>query len=71
MKIVIFTENNKGGGMDTFIASLVRNWPDSDDNFTIICNSNHPGISYMKEMLPNNTSIILHSLPLNLSLIHI
>jgi len=67
MKIVIFTENNKGGGMDTFIASLVRNWPDSDDNFTIVCNSNHPGISYMKEMLPKNISIILHSLPLNWS----
>ena len=27
MKIIIFTENNRGGGMDTFIGSLINNWP--------------------------------------------
>ena len=31
MKIIIFTENNRGGGMDTFIASLIKNWPNKDD----------------------------------------
>ena len=66
MKIVIFTENNKGGGMDTFIASLIKNWPNKDE-FTVMCNHNHPGLQYLKNILPKNVEVKTHLLPLNWS----
>ena len=66
MKILIFTENNRAGGMDTFIGSLIKNWP-NDDKFIIICNKNHPGLVYLENMLPKGVEIIRHSLPSNWS----
>jgi len=66
MKIIIFTENHRGGGMDTFIASLIKNWP-NDDKFIVICNKNHPGLPYLESILPKGVEIICHSLPLNWS----
>ena len=66
MKIIIFTENNRGGGMDTFIASLIKNWPNKDD-FIVICNHNHPGLKYLNNILPKGVEVICHSLPLNWS----
>ena len=68
MKIIIFTENNRGGGMDTFIASLVNNWPKKEDTFTVVCNQNHPGLEYLANLLPNNTKLVKHAIPLNWSL---
>ena len=47
MKIVLFTENQRFGGLDTFIINLVNNWPDKNDTFFIICNQNHPGLQYL------------------------
>ena len=66
MKIIIFTENNRAGGMDTFIGSLIKNWP-NDDKFIVICNKNHPGLVSLENMLPKGVEIIRHSLPLNWS----
>ena len=64
MKIVIFTENNKGGGMDTFIASLINNWPNKDE-FVVICNHSHPGLEYLINIMPKNVEVKTHLLPLN------
>ena len=33
MKIVLFTENQRFGGMDTFITNLIEAWPDKNDSF--------------------------------------
>jgi len=68
MKIIIFTENNRAGGMDTFITSLINNWPIKEDSFTVICNQSHPGIPYMANLLPNEAKLITHKIPLNWSL---
>ena len=68
MKIIIFTENNRGGGMDTFIGSLINNWPEKNDTFMVICNKNHPGLSYLEGLLPKNTQLIKHSIKLNWSI---
>ena len=53
MKILIFTENNRSGGMDTFIVNLINYWPSKEDRFTIICNNNHPGLEYLDKNLSN------------------
>ena len=68
MKIIIFTENNRAGGMDTFITSLINNWPIKEDSFTVICNQSHPGIPYMANLLPDEAKLITHKMPLNWSL---
>ena len=68
MKIIIFTENNRGGGMDTFIGSLINNWPKKEDAFTVICNQNHPGITYLANLLTDDTKLVKHAIPLNWSL---
>ena len=68
MKIIIFTENNRGGGMDTFIGSLINNWPKKEDTFTVICNRNHPGIGYLADLLTDDTRLVKHTIPLNWSL---
>jgi len=43
MKIVLFTENYYKGGLDTFIISLINNWPNKNDHIELICNYDHPG----------------------------
>ena len=68
MKIIIFTENGRAGGMDVFISTLIKFWPDINDKFIIICNKNHPGLLYLeKYSTDNNTTIIKHSIPINWS----
>jgi len=69
MKIIIFTENGRAGGMDVFISTLIKFWPDINDKFIIICNKTHPGLLYLEKYLANNnnTTIIKHSIPINWS----
>jgi glycosyltransferase involved in cell wall biosynthesis len=68
MKIIIFTENGRAGGMDVFISTLIKFWPDINDKFIIICNKNHPGLLYLeKYSADSNTTIIKHSIPINWS----
>ncbi len=67
MKILIFTESNRNGGMDTFIVNLVNYWPNENDEFVIICNDGHPGASYINEQLNGKYKIIKHKIPLNWS----
>ncbi len=49
MNICFFTENFYKGGLDTFIINLFNAWPESKDNLTLVCNSNHPGLETIKE----------------------
>ena len=54
--------------MDTFIGSLINNWPEKNDTFIVICNKNHPGLTYLEGLLPENTQLIKHSIKLNWSI---
>ena len=58
MHIVIFTENSQNGGLDTFIATLLNNWPNKQDRFTIICNKTHPGVSNLKNSIEREVSFV-------------
>lgn len=64
MHLIIFTENNHNGGLDTFISSLINNWPNSYDDFTIICNKSHPGLANLRNSIHRKVSIIDHNIPL-------
>ena len=71
MKIIIFTEKTRFGGLDLFIINLIKNWPNDTDSFTVICNENSPNIAYLNENLPERAELICHSIPLNWSFLSI
>ena len=55
MKICFFTENSYKGGMDKFVYTLANNWPNKEDEITILCNSSHPGYEDINNQLnPKN-----------------
>lgn len=51
MKITLFAENYYRGGVDTFIITLLNNWPEATDEFTFVCNDDHPGLVDIREKL--------------------
>jgi L-malate glycosyltransferase len=64
LHLIIFTENNQNGGLDTFISSLINNWPNNNDEFTIICNKSHPGLANLRKSIDKKVTIIEHNIPL-------
>ncbi|MBH44292.1 MAG: hypothetical protein CMD88_02400 [Gammaproteobacteria bacterium] len=67
MKIIFFTENNRAGGMDKFLVTLLKNWPNNKDELTLICNRDHPGLVDLERELSDKVLIIKHSILLNWS----
>ena len=61
MKICIFTENHYKGGLDTFIINLVNSWPFFNDDMTLFCNADHPGLLTIKDNLNNKIRIKKYS----------
>ena len=57
MKIGFFFQNNKQGGLDTFVRILLTDWPEPD-KLTLFCNISHPGLDYLREVLPQKIEII-------------
>ena len=51
MKICFFLENNKAGGLDTFVKNLLTYWPNKKDKLFLFSNSNHPGNKFLKKIL--------------------
>lgn len=60
MKIAIWLEQTKSGGVDTHLGTLLRNWPEVADQIYIFTNSDNPSIrSYESFDVPSATKIIL------------
>jgi len=54
MRICFFTENFNKGGLDTFLINLINFWPIPEDELTLLCNKNHPGINSILEKTGGN-----------------
>ena len=66
MKILLFVENISTGGMDTFCENLINFWPVNSDNFYLIVNKSHPGISQLRKNIYNkNCKIMELDIPLS------
>lgn len=65
MKVILFVENNHCGGMDTFFANLINNWPYPNDDICLICNKSHPGLTNIKSSVNRECEFIAHNIPLN------
>jgi teichuronic acid biosynthesis glycosyltransferase TuaC len=48
--ILFFNQSRDIGGTDTFLLTLVRNWPDKNDNLYIWCNRGHRGRELYKDL---------------------
>lgn len=60
MQVLLFTEIYDCGGIDTFIVNLINNWPDKNDSFVIIANSNYPGLRLIEEKVTRPCEVIRH-----------
>lgn len=54
MRICFFTENFNKGGLDTFLINLINFWPIPEDELTLLCNKNHPGIESILKKTGDN-----------------
>lgn len=63
MRILFFTENNRCGGLDTFLITLINNWPSASDELILTCNRSHPGLSIIEKKLSRQCKIIKHNIP--------
>ena len=61
MKIAFFTENSYMGGLDTYIITLINNWPNKNDQFILICNKTHPGIERYEKEIKRDIEFIWHN----------
>src|SRR3990172_652902 len=69
MKIVFFTENIYCGGMDSFLITLINNWPHQRDELTIVGNQGHPGLDVIGQRLSRKCRILRHQLPMYYNLL--
>ena len=69
MKILFVTENNRCGGLDSFMITLMNHWPYPEDEFMVICNKSHPGLKMLQERLKRRCTIIGLRIPLNWELL--
>lgn len=63
MNILLFTENSHAGGLDTYIATLINHWPNSEDKLTLMCNEDHPGLEIIRDRLNRKCEIISYIQP--------
>ena len=49
-EIVIWYECDYSGGPDWSLIDLVKNWPNTNQNFKLFVNSNHEGLNLLKSM---------------------
>ena len=68
MKIIFFVENNHAGGMDSFFANTLNNWPYLEDELVLICNVDHPGLPNIKTSAQNKCTFIDHNILISTNL---
>lgn len=71
MKIVFFTENHYAGGMDSFIITLINNWPGLFDELIVMGNQSHPGLDVIEKRITRSCKIIRHKLPVYYDILQI
>jgi glycosyltransferase involved in cell wall biosynthesis len=67
--IGFFLQNNKQGGLDTFVVNLLNSWP-SNHNIYLFCNKSHPGLYFLKKKLDKKIKIIVYDFILRQDLVY-
>jgi glycosyltransferase involved in cell wall biosynthesis len=68
MRIAIWWEQDSWGGVDTHLLTLLRNWPDKNDQFVIFFNSDNQGMMRISPALEQlkMVSVVPFSMPSSL-----
>lgn len=56
MKILLFCENYRKGGLDTFLVNLINHWPDNE--VSLMINSSHEGLGYLRSKVVSGSLIV-------------
>lgn len=59
MKIGLFTQNVRKGGLDTFIVNLLGHWSE-DQEAVLFCNQSHPGLAELRKALSHRVEIVAY-----------
>ena len=62
MRIGFFLQNNKKGGLDTFLINLIKNWPEEKDKLILFCNKSHPGLNNIEKESGKNLELIKYDI---------
>jgi L-malate glycosyltransferase len=62
LKILFVLENQKCGGLDSFLVTLINNWAFPDDELALICNQSHPGLEVIKKRLKRTCQVEEHGI---------
>jgi glycosyltransferase involved in cell wall biosynthesis len=66
MKLGFFLQNDKKGGLDTFVKNLLNNWPEKKDFLYLFCNVTHSGfLDLQKDLKNKNIFLIKYDFDLN------
>ena len=63
MRVVFLTELTHTGGVDTFLAGLVRHWPRADDEIWVLANASHPGLPALAAAAGDRAHVEAHGVP--------
>ena len=59
MKILFYYEQRGYGGVDTHMAHLINNWPNSQDKFIVVSNPDNIGLEFFKNKITGNNVYIV------------
>jgi len=62
MKILFLTELTHAGGVDTFLRTLIENWPYHGDELQVMTNASHPGLSDLVARLNGRARVSSHGI---------
>lgn len=60
---MLYTETYNRGGIDTFIATLMNHWPETGDEFVLVCNEDYPGLAVIRQRLTRPCKVVTHRIP--------
>lgn len=59
MKIAVYLELSEAGGVDSHLINIIRYWPEPNDRFEILCNSNHKGLKRIEAETKKCPNVII------------
>ena len=59
MKVGLFVQNTKMGGLDTFVLQLTHAWP-TPGELIVFCNRSHPGLEVLHSGLPMGVQLVAY-----------
>jgi L-malate glycosyltransferase len=63
MRIGVYLENYRAGGLDRVMIDTLNHWPFHEDVFVIYCNDNHQGLPFLRQQLAVTVEWRIYSAP--------